>query len=830
VSSTELLQGVARKLESRRRHGAEICSLEGVLKIWRAAAKTVGDELKAGRGCRLEGLGTFTLDGMGRPSFLFSSDFVARHRLKDTGPAPPPAISRTAVNSKLNFAKVAAEAGGGVVDRRIAESVVTLALAHLSYHLKRSKSVGLSFHPTAELACSPHRRQAVMRFLAGFCADALQDQQSQVPAGHSGRPTARALDARRQFEKQHGGRILPPPPQHHHQRQQQLHLHHDLPTPPYTATNSSLVSGAGRYYYHRPPSQQLSSYASSSAPSYRTPSVASSSRTRTVMVPPAVEKVRRKCIERAGCEGISTLACVLQTMDDNGDGFLDKAELKGGLKDFGMVLNKSELQEIFGYFDRNGDGLISHQEFLRGVRGPMSGHRQKLVRSAFRRLGRRSADGIVTGRVIRDVYDCSWQPEVKSGSKREEQGLQELISALRADGEGVICEEAFLEYYEGISPSIQHDEDFENMMRVAWRSAASLESEPPDRRQPAGRTTTSSSTSPPGATAEQLQHLHPSWNKLQAALFSPPCTLEALVRKLGASNVRENPEIARAALAQRLHQSLGGSRKAADELATTCDPGGSWVVDVQWLHEELCKRFGKPKLACGRNGGSGIIVSSVERVRSKILERCGGSGMRGISRALAIMDDDGSKCLTKDELKNGLQDYGIALSLKELDDVMTYFDRDRNGTVSIDEFLRGLRGPMSDRRTVLVRQAFAILDRTGDGIITIDDLRGTYDCSWHPEVKNGTKTEDQALGQFLTAFDVQEKDGVITQEEFMDYYAGVSASIDGDDVFELMMVNAWRMPAGGARKEGSWCKEDTSSRRRRRRRPAPSSRTAAAGA
>ena len=41
-----------------------------------------------------------------------------------------------------------------------------------------------------------------------------------------------------------------------------------------------------------------------------------------------------------------------------------------------------------------------------------------------------------------------------------------------------------------------------------------------------------------------------------------------------------------------------------------------------------------------------------------------------------------------------------------------------------------------------------------------------------------------------------EVDGVVTLTEFIDFYKDVSASIDGDDYFELMMRNAWHMSGG----------------------------------
>jgi hypothetical protein len=45
----------------------------------------------------------------------------------------------------------------------------------------------------------------------------------------------------------------------------------------------------------------------------------------------------------------------------------------------------------------------------------------------------------------------------------------------------------------------------------------------------------------------------------------------------------------------------------------------------------------------------------------------------------------------------------------------------------------------------------------------------------------------------MTQWDTQEKDGIVTFDEFMEYYEGVSCSIDRDDYFELMMKRAWKL-------------------------------------
>ena len=87
------------------------------------------------------------------------------------------------------------------------------------------------------------------------------------------------------------------------------------------------------------------------------------------------------------------------------------------------------------------------------------------------------------------------------------------------------------------------------------------------------------------------------------------------------------------------------------------------------------------------------------------------------------------------------------------------------------------------------------MDVDSSGIISLDEMLDRYDFSQHPEVKSGKKTAKEALKEFLRHWD-RSGDGMITWEEFLDYYKEVSASIDGDDYFELMIRNAWRIAGG----------------------------------
>jgi len=183
----------------------------------------------------------------------------------------------------------------------------------------------------------------------------------------------------------------------------------------------------------------------------------------------------------------------------------------------------------------------------------------------------------------------------------------------------------------------------------------------------------------------------------------------------------------------------------------------------------------------------------IEKLRALCLAR-GASGIKGIGRTFKIMDDDGNRSLDFAEFKKGLGDYGLNVDKNVAQEMFECFDKDGSGTIDFDEFLINLRPPMSKTRQKLIRMAFNKLDKTQDGQVTVDDLRGVYDPKFHKKFKSGEYTEDQVFEEFLASFEApDEKDGVVTWEEFLNYYCGVSASIDKDVYFDVMMRNAWKI-------------------------------------
>ena len=97
-------------------------------------------------------------------------------------------------------------------------------------------------------------------------------------------------------------------------------------------------------------------------------------------------------------------------------------------------------------------------------------------------------------------------------------------------------------------------------------------------------------------------------------------------------------------------------------------------------------------------------------------------------------------------------------------------------------------------------KAFKQIDYNGDGVLDVNDIKRSYNATMHPDVKSGKRSEDEVLTEFLETFEQHHNtihgnkaDGRVTPEEFLEYYAHVSANFDTDAQFELMMSNAWNI-------------------------------------
>jgi len=186
-----------------------------------------------------------------------------------------------------------------------------------------------------------------------------------------------------------------------------------------------------------------------------------------------------------------------------------------------------------------------------------------------------------------------------------------------------------------------------------------------------------------------------------------------------------------------------------------------------------------------------FIYIVLDKLRSQLQSR-GAKTIRGLGRSFRAFDSlDGNRKIDRGEFMSGLQENGVDVTAAEANALFGLLDTDNDGTVNFDEFLVGVRGKLNQQRQAMVDKAFLKFDADGSGTITAADLKGVYNCNHHPKVISGEMTEDEVFLEFLQNFGDKNQDGKISRQEWNDYYAAVSSSVDNDDHFVQLMKQAW---------------------------------------
>ncbi|RHY18623.1 hypothetical protein DYB32_010352, partial [Aphanomyces invadans] len=447
-----------------------------------------------------------------------------------------------------------------------------------------------------------------------------------------------------------------------------------------------------------------------------------------------VGRVKSAILARGGSHGIQGLSRIMRIMDDSGDKRLSRDELRFGLRDYGVDCSDADLDVLMHAFDVDGDGLISFDEFLVALRGDISASRMQFIDMAFRKLDT-SGDGHVTIQDLCALYDVTKHPDMLQGKKTKDQILAEFLGQWDTiDHDGVVEYDEFVNYY-----------------RVRVRTVE----EAPEGKSPL-------------ETSRESDFV----KYCSLLLFSPPCSIDEFAQKLGANRVLGQERIHVKVLAKMLIQ-----------LDKALAPRQAHVIaksfDTAALHQTLADRFGKrrepPKTILdklkyklfSKHDTTGGLVD-IQRYGVLLHESNGRFYV--LHRALREWDSSGDGVLSKEELKNGLDDAGVEMNLQEVDHIMTLLDTSQSGFIRVDDLLKALRGQLSPSRQALVRDVYASLQAKCSGHVTLTDLKTHYDAARQRHVVQGKVSERQALVDFLSSWDAIAHNGHVAWRDFEAYY------------------------------------------------------------
>ena len=176
----------------------------------------------------------------------------------------------------------------------------------------------------------------------------------------------------------------------------------------------------------------------------------------------------------------------------------------------------------------------------------------------------------------------------------------------------------------------------------------------------------------------------------------------------------------------------------------------------------------------------------LQRIRTKIVQR-GSVGIQGLGRVFRIADDNGDRSIDlKNEFPKLMGDMGVLLNKAEIQAVAKLLDRNGDGSISYDEFVRYLGPPMNAKREAAINDVFSQIDVDRSGIIDINDIRIR-----NPQLNS--QNQDAVFRNLMTSFD-KNGDVSISKQEFHDYYREMSPNFSTDQQFIETLYNSWGLP------------------------------------
>ena len=181
------------------------------------------------------------------------------------------------------------------------------------------------------------------------------------------------------------------------------------------------------------------------------------------------------------------------------------------------------------------------------------------------------------------------------------------------------------------------------------------------------------------------------------------------------------------------------------------------------------------------------------------IKSLGTTSLISLMRLFKLNDINNTKELELYEFSKSLHEFETELSEEEITNLFSYFDKDNTGLINYINFINAIRGPMNQKRVLIIKEAFKILDIDKGGQVELAEIKMQFNAKNDKDVKSGEKTEEEVYTEFVDTFQMNHDNKVgprnkrVTLDEFIDYYNYVSMGIEDDNYFISLIQNSWKL-------------------------------------
>ena len=155
---------------------------------------------------------------------------------------------------------------------------------------------------------------------------------------------------------------------------------------------------------------------------------------------------------------------------------------------------------------------------------------------------------------------------------------------------------------------------------------------------------------------------------------------------------------------------------------------------------------------------------------------------------------DQNKQISLDNFVNAFKAIGLNIPQNDIINFFNLLDFSGTGKISIDDVMNTLVDPMNEHRKLYVVNKFAKMDVEKQGEVKVSLLKEKFNPKGHPDVMSGKTNDEEIFKQFCYTLDIycniRMIDDIINYKQFIDYYDGISSSIHDEKYFEDIL-NVW---------------------------------------
>ena len=453
-------------------------------------------------------------------------------------------------------------------------------------------------------------------------------------------------------------------------------------------------------------------------------------RNRNKSIDEIIDIIKNK-IKMRGIRCLISLENNFRSLDDDNSQTINFDSFESSAQDFRFGITSEEVEKLFDYFDKERNGRIDYDEFIRRIRGQMSDSRKNIVEEIFNTL-EPDQEGFVHINKVNQFFNPENHPDVLSGKRNPNEVYQEFVDTFEGNHNYLNGDEAqfgnvdideFCDYYDSVSMMIDSDSEFEDMLRGVW--------------------------------LDEVNN-----NENQQEERSKPLRAKKVLKQ-GDDQEQQNPED---------------------------DYGREGQYDENRNDKEDEKRQ--------------AVNEGFESFK-KYLQQKDAKTPLTLARQFKIIDENGNKTIDFGEFCKAIKNAGLDIPEDVLQEIFNDFDYDDSGFISYDEFLVKLLGNLNERREAVVRAAFNKLDIDKSGVVELNEVKSFYNTKNNPQVLSGEINEEQLYSHFIETFGNHHnlysgiRDKRVTWKEFLDYYRFVSFNVPDDDLFEAIVIAAWKLENTG---------------------------------